>query len=249
LQGEVEIGGSVVARRLVPFWINGENSGGLVLVQDVTEVRRRDKMVLYKDAVIREIHHRVKNNLQTTASLLRLQSRRIRSPEGKAALEESVRRISAIALVHENLSQATTDLVDFSEVLRGILRMLEDALGLTEQGVRMELEGREISELPAVVATPLALVVNELVQNAAEHAFVGRDGGTIRVSLDTDDESLSVVVADDGIGIPEGQSNESGLGLRIVQLLVEGELSGTIKRTVDEGTRFEVVLPLPSGPR
>ena len=105
-----------------------------MLVQDVTELRRRDRMLLYKDAVIREIHHRVKNNLQTIACLLRLQARRLDSQEAKAALEEGVTRIRTIAFVHETLSQASSDLVDFDEVIRGVLRMLEDALGLVRAG-------------------------------------------------------------------------------------------------------------------
>src|SRR5439155_24731226 len=99
-----------------------QNAGALILVQDVTELRRRDRMLLYKDAVIREIHHRVKNNLQTIASLLRLQSRRLDSEEAKVALAESVTRIRTIAFGHETLSQASSDLVDFDDVIRGVLR-------------------------------------------------------------------------------------------------------------------------------
>ena len=127
---EVEIGGEVISRRVVPFRLQGKNEGGLVLVQDVTELRRRDRMLMFKDAVIREIHHRVKNNLQTIASLLRLQARRLDSQEAKEALDESVTRIRTIAFVHETLSQASSDFVDFDDVIRGVLRMLEDALGL-----------------------------------------------------------------------------------------------------------------------
>ncbi len=244
LEAEVEVGGEVISRRLVPFRIGGEATGGMVLVQDVTEVRRRDRMLLYKDAVIREIHHRVKNNLQTIASLLRIQGRRLESAEAKEALEEGVRRIRTIAFVHETLSQASSDLVDFGEVLRGVLRMLDDALGLSEAGIKTELEG-EIGELPAVVATPLSLVLTELVQNAAEHAFEGRDSGRLVVNVTKDDSTLFASVADDGRGLPEGFDwDKAGLGLQIVQRLID-ELKGTIEVTSEEGTRIDITVPLP----
>ena len=244
MEAEVELGGEVVSRRVVPFRQASKSAGGLVLVQDVTELRRRDRMLLYKDAVIREIHHRVKNNLQTIASLMRLQARRLDSQEAKTALEEGVTRIRTIAFVHETLSQASSDLVDFDEVLRGVLRMLEDALGLSEQGVKTDLRG-EVGELTAAVATPLSLVVTELVQNAAEHAF-GEAGGTIRVMLDRDEDSLRVEVEDDGVGIPgDFDWEDSGLGLQIVRRLVADELGGKISLQREGGTRVEIEIPLP----
>ncbi len=248
MEAEVELGGEVVSRRVVPFRQGGKSSGGLVLVQDVTELRRRDRMLLYKDAVIREIHHRVKNNLQTIASLLRLQARRLESQEAKAALEEGVTRIRTIAFVHETLSQASSDLVDFDEVIKGVLRMLEDALGLADQGVKTDVHG-EVGELTAATATPLSLVITELVQNAAEHAFEA-SGGTICVTLQRRDVALHAEVEDDGIGIPGDFSwEESGLGLQIVQRLVN-ELGGTIELHRNGGTRVEIDVPLPGfGPR
>ncbi len=245
MEAEVELGGEVVSRRVVPFRQGGKSAGGLVLVQDVTELRRRDRMLLYKDAVIREIHHRVKNNLQTIASLLRLQARRLDSQEAKTALEEGVTRIRTIAFVHETLSQASSDLVDFDDVIKGVLRMLEDALGLVEQGVKTDVQG-EVGELTAAVATPLSLVITELVQNAAEHAFEAT-GGTIRVTLDRQPDALHVDVEDDGIGIPGDFSwEDSGLGLQIVHRLVADELGGKIELHRNGGTRVEIDVPLRS---
>jgi two-component sensor histidine kinase len=249
---EVEIGGEVISRRVVPFRLKGRNEGGLVLVQDVTELRRRDRMLMFKDAVIREIHHRVKNNLQTIASLLRLQARRLDSKEAKEALDESVTRIRTIAFVHETLSQASSDFVDFDDVIRGVLRMLEDALGLGDRGVKVTVEG-SVGELPAVVATPLSLVMTELVQNAAEHAFVSTDGtdvgGNIQVALDRRDGVLHAEVRDDGVGIAEDFSWEgTGLGLQIVQRLVMDELKGDLELHRGPGTRIEINVPLPGYP-
>ncbi len=102
--------------RSIPLRPAGERIGALVLLRDVTDLRRRDRELVTKDATIREIHHRVKNNLQTVAALLRLQARRIDQPEARAALEEAVRRVGSIAIVHETLSQAVEEHVDFDEV-------------------------------------------------------------------------------------------------------------------------------------
>ena len=248
LESEVEMGGEVISRRVVPFREAGESAGGLIMVADVTELRRRDRMLLYKDAVIREIHHRVKNNLQTIASLLRLQARRLESDEAKVALAEGVTRIRTIAFVHETLSQASSDLVDFGEVMRGVIGMLQDALGLVDRGIKIRFDG-EIGELPAGVATPLSLVLTELVQNAAEHAFAPDSGGTITVELYREDGLLRGEVIDDGLGLPADFTWEgAGLGLQIVRRLITEELNGTIELHEDGGTHVLIDIALPEYP-
>ncbi len=250
LESEVEARGAVVLRRLIPLTRAHEVLGGLMLVREVTELRRHERLLLYKDATIREIHHRVKNNLQTVASLLRLQSRRLTSDEAREALGESVRRISSIALVHETLSQDSRQRVSFDKVASRLIDMLGVGLTDPERPVRMLLTGTA-GELPAEVATPLALVVSELVQNSVEHAFPDR-GGTIEIALERRAASLHLSVSDDGIGIPPGWSIEAdaNLGLRIAATLVESELGGTLEvGRIEEdgrtGTRCETLLPLP----
>ena len=115
---DTELGNAqaTVILRSIPLRTAGEHTGALVLLRDVTELRRRERELVTKDATIREIHHRVKNNLQTVAALLRLQARRLDIPEGRVALEEAVRRVGAIAVVHETLSQTFDETVDFDEV-------------------------------------------------------------------------------------------------------------------------------------
>jgi two-component sensor histidine kinase len=247
IESEVESRGAVVLRRMLPLTRTHEVLGGLFLVREVTELRRHERLLLYKDATIREIHHRVKNNLQTVASLLRLQSRRLTSDEAREALGESVRRITSIALVHETLSQDSRQRVSFDKVAERLMDML--AVGLTdpEHPVSMHLHGTA-GELAAEVATPLALVVSELVQNAVEHAFP-EISGTIDVSLDRRPATLAVIVDDDGVGVPEGFGLEesANLGLRIASTLCESELGGSlvVEPGPDGGTRCEVLLPLP----
>jgi two-component sensor histidine kinase len=231
---EVERPGNVVVViRCVPLLERGEVTGAVVLIRDITELRRRDLLLLSKDATIREIHHRVKNNLQTISSLLRIQARRVSAPEARTAIEESVGRIRSIALVHEILSRDAGDEVPFLDVLRPLLRTVEEGLVPADYRIKFRIEG-DAGKLPAAIATPLAVVLTELLQNVVEHAYPGEEGpveGTVDVALETDGRELTVTVTDDGVGLPPGFSLEAstGLGLSIVQTLVVTELRGSIR--------------------
>jgi two-component sensor histidine kinase len=170
--------------RCMPVLAGGGVTGGVLLLRDVTEVRKRDRLLLSKDATIREIHHRVKNNLQTISSLLRLQGRRLNSEEAKAAVAESVRRIRTIALVHETLSREPGDDVAFLEIVRPLLRLAEEGLQSPDRPVRFTVQG-DGGRLPSTVATPLSVVLTELLQNAVDHGFPeGSSGGDVVVVLD-----------------------------------------------------------------
>ncbi len=232
--------------RAIPLRPTGERIGGLVLVRDVTDLRRRERELVSKDATIREIHHRVKNNLQTIASLLRLQGRRLHSEEAKAALQESVLRIGSIALVHETLSE-TADATEFGEVARRIVRMVGEGLVLPERSVEIKVTG-STGPLIAEIATPLAVTLTELLQNAVEHGFPEGGNGTVAVELGREGDDITVVVWDDGVGMPQDVDADgaarpgSRLGLQIVRSLVE-ELGGTLTITVDAGTRAELRVP------
>ncbi len=216
--------------RCIPLLVRDAVTGGVLLVRDVSELRRRDRMLLSKDATIREIHHRVKNNLQTISSLLRLQGRRVSSPEAKAAIDESVRRIRTIALVHETLSREGGDDVAFGDILRPLVRLAEDSLQSPDRPVRFRVVG-DGGKLPAATATPLAVVLTELLQNAVDHAFAVRQGpGHVVVAVEQRDQVVDLQVIDDGAGVPVGFDLEqaNGLGLSIVRTLVTTELAGTI---------------------
>jgi two-component sensor histidine kinase len=227
---DTEIGNEYVALilRAIPLRPAGEHEGALVLLRDVTDLRSRDRELMTKDATIREIHHRVKNNLQTVAALLRLQARRIGVPEGRAALEEAVRRVGSIAIVHETLSQAFDELVDFDEVADR-LQMLVTDMCSPEAPVTSARQGT-FGMLRAEAATPLAMVLTEVMQNAVEHGFGDRPG-RITVTANRLVGRLQVSVEDDGVGLPEGFDIETSnsLGLSIVRTLVESELDGTLQ--------------------
>ena len=229
---EIEIGHEVtVMMRFIPLVERGQVTGSLVLLRDISELRRRDRLLLSKDATIREIHHRVKNNLQTISSLLRLQGRRLSSPEAKAAIEESVRRIRSIALVHETLSHAAGDDVPFIEILRPLVRMVEEGLISPDHPIHFTVTG-DAGILPAPVATGVAVVLTELLQNVVDHAYPDGhlDEASVRVVLANDGGRLEVEVIDDGVGPPDGFTIDAstGLGLSIVRTLITSELRGTI---------------------
>ncbi len=247
---ELERGAEVtVVMRCLPLIADGKVTGALVLLRDISELRRRDRLLVSMDASIREIHHRVKNNLQTISSLLRLQGRRLEGPEAKAAIEESVRRIRSIALVHEILSRAPGADVPFEEVVKPLVRMAEEGMSSPDRPVRFGVEG-DGGQLPARVATPLAVVLNELLQNAVDHAFPPEDGaGEVVVRTSTEGDDLVVQVVDDGVGVPPGFDIEAAasLGLSIVRSLVTTQLGGTItvRRGDPGGTVVELRLPVP----
>ena len=206
-------------------------TGGVVLLRDVSELRRRDRLLLTKDATIREIHHRVKNNLQTISSLLRLQARRLKSEEAISAIAESVRRIRTIALVHETLSHEAGEDISFVEIVRPLLRLVEEGLQSTDRPVKFNVQG-DGGRLPATIATPLSVVILELLQNAVDHGFPeGSAGGSVLVTLSHDDESLDIRVTDNGRGLRSDFDikTATGLGLSIVRTLVTTELAGTIQ--------------------
>ena len=216
--------------RCMPILAGGEVTGGVLLLRDVTEVRKRDKLLLSKDATIREIHHRVKNNLQTISSLLRLQGRRLESPEAKAAVAESVRRIRTIALVHETLSREPGDDVAFLEIVRPLLRLAEEGLQSPDRPVRFTVQG-DGGRLPSTIATPLSVVLTELLQNAVDHGFPeGSSGGDVVVQLNPTEDHLNIRVINDGRGLDSRfeLNKATGLGLSIVRTLVTTELAGSI---------------------
>jgi len=250
---EVEANGSVVQLRTIPLVVDGERAGALVLLRDVTELRHRERELLTKDATIREIHHRVKNNLQTVAALLRLQARRLHAPEARAALEEAVRRVGSIAMVHETLSRVPDEIVDFDDIASRVA-MMAGEVSAPEARVTPILLG-EFGQLPALVATPLALVLTELLQNALQHGLAGPDhaaAGRLEVSAVREAGRLAVTVSDNGAGLPaEFDLDEtSSLGLQIVRTLVLTELGGTLEIAPRPGggTRVSVILPLGDTP-
>ena len=250
---ELEGAHSSATLRSIPLVSSNEGADGLspagtlVLMRDVTDLRRREQALLGKDAAIREIHHRVKNNLQTVASLLRLQGRRLKDPAAQLELAEAGRRIATIAIVHDLLAHNPGEAVDFDEVFGRVIPLSIEAASTVE--VKTQFNG-EFGILQSDIATTLALVLAELVANSVEHAVAERGFVNIQVAALRNEMRIEVSITDDGPGISLPVAQGSGLGLAIVTTLVAEELGGSIKfEHVDEnaelrGTRVVVSLPL-----
>jgi two-component sensor histidine kinase/PAS domain-containing protein len=243
-QVEIEHPEAVVQLRTIPLKPKGEPIGSLVLLRDVTELRRRERELMTKDATIREIHHRVKNNLQTVAALLRLQSRRMDSAPARAALDEAVRRVGSIAIVHETLSMALDERVAFDEIADRVLGMVME---LSQDGRVTARRLGSFGILSAEVATPLSMILTEILQNALEHAYGPKDGGVVEVAARREDGVLHITVTDDGSGLPEGFDPQTAgnLGLQIVRTLAAGELGGSFDMRPASGGGTAVLLTFP----
>jgi two-component system, sensor histidine kinase PdtaS len=240
---------AVAGERLVRRWglqpRSSGPTGAIVAIQDVTDEMRKEQELKIKTAMIQEIHHRVKNNLQTIAALLRLQARRTDDARVAEQLRESIGRILSIAVVHEFLSHDETSSINIHEVCNRILAEVRSGILDQSRGLALVLEGTRTFTLPAQQATSCALIINELVQNAVEHAFPAGESGTIAVRLSERDDSLCVEIADDGRGLPEGFDlrTQGGLGLQIVQTLVREDLKGDFQLVNGRGVSAIVSFP------
>ena len=241
---DVETRGVTVTLRAIPLRSHGERVGAILLCRDVTEMRHQERELITKDATIREIHHRVKNNLQTVASLLRIQSRRTHSDEAREALAQAMRRVGAIAVVHDTLSEGLNQNVDFDDVFQRVMLLIAEVASSHSTTVRPITKGT-FGILPSEYATPLALALTELVTNAVEHGLAGRTDGQVEITAKRSDDLLKVTVRDNGVGLPEGKVG-SGLGTQIVRTLIQGELGGTIDwhTLVGSGTEVTIEVPL-----
>jgi two-component system, sensor histidine kinase PdtaS len=220
--------GELVCDRDTPF--TADERALLVSIAHHAAVALEHGRAVMRGVLAQEIHHRVKNNLQTVASLLRLQAR-AQDTNPRKALEDSVHRILAIAAVHEVLTEQREEVVELRELLERLRAMLVQGLA----------EGKEVHatlepvSLAGNRATALALVFSELLQNALEHG-----GQQINIELVKKKDEAVLTIADDGKGIPK---NADGTGLSIVQALIKDELQGRLELRSEEGTRAEVTFP------
>ncbi|MEA3346046.1 MAG: histidine kinase N-terminal domain-containing protein [Chloroflexota bacterium] len=230
------------------YWLHSESHpvGVMLAIHDATEVRERERELRVKTTMIQEIHHRIKNNLQTVAALLRMQSRRVSSKEARMALEEGVGRILGMAVVHQFLSQGEGQTINIRDVARRILTRTERGMVDPEKEITMELAGPNLY-LPAEQATACTLIINELLQNALEHGYESRKRGRIDVILEDRGNQVRIRISDDGRGLPEDFSPQSGesLGLEIVQRLVEDDLGGTFELRDEDGVSATILFPKP----
>jgi two-component sensor histidine kinase len=259
LEGEARVGELVWVKKAIPLYAPPRRlrkllprgadrwrlEGVLLTLRDETDARRQEDELRVKVAMIQEIHHRVKNNMQTIASLLRLQSRRAESEEVRRALQEGINRILSVAVIHEFLAHQDARVINIRDVSQRIINQIREGVLDREWGIRLDLRGPNIY-LPTQPATVCALVINELLQNALEHGYERKEVGTVTVNLRDDGEQITIAVDDDGVGLPEefDLSRTSSLGLQIVRTLAEGDLKGSFElHGRDKGVSAVVTFP------
>ncbi len=258
-EGEMQVGDLVWVKKAMPFFSmrkgllglkagqqgSAKPDGVIVTIHDETDDRRREEELEVRAAMIQEIHHRVKNNMQTIASLLRLQFRRAESEETRRALQEGINRILSVAVIHEFLAHQEARVINIRDVSQRIINQIREGVLDREQGIRLGLEGPNIY-LPTQPATVCALVINELLLNALEHGYERQEGGTVTVKLKDDGEQITIAVDDDGVGLPEefDLAQTSSLGLQIVSTLAQGDLHGSFElNSRDKGVSAIVTFP------
>lgn len=209
-----------------------------MLIKDITDIKEKEKELIFKSVVIKEIHHRVKNNLQTIASLLRLQSRRVQDESFKSILQDSMNRVLAIASTHEILAQNGIDEVSIKSVLERMLRSIKSGYALEDKNINIQVSGDEFN-LSSDKVTDISLIVNELVQNSLKYAFDNKSEGNINIVIQQGKMYSDISVIDDGVGFDVDNINRKSLGLSIVKSLVKDKLKGEIIITSsNEGTKI-----------
>lgn len=236
---EVRIGSLTLNIKYSIMKQNNQEVGLVIHIRDITDVKNKEKELILKSVAIREIHHRVKNNLQTIASLLRIQSRRITDENAKKAFQESINRVLSIAVTHELLAQNGVDDVDIKDILTNIVKGAMLFSKSMNFQLNVEIKGDSVN-INSEKATSIALVVNELVQNCVEYAFVGRSEGDIIITIEKGEFVSTVIVADDGIGFQSSKVKIGSLGLSIVEQLIKDKLKGDfVILSGDQGTSIK----------
>ena len=225
----------LMAIETITFGILGPAFTWITLNWVAREIRQRERAEGEADelnAMMQEMHHRIKNNLQTVADLLTLEMSRNPRPEVLESLRDSITRIKSIAASHEMLSVESVGLTDITELSRRVIETTRRSMLRADQKIQVQVKGADIY-LGSKQATAFSLVLNELVSNAIEHGFRDRTEGNIEVELDWDGSDIWVRVQNDGAGLPAGfdLKTSRGLGLQIARTLVEKDLRGKLALT------------------
>ena len=244
--GEEKAEGLTLSAWGIPLLAQGKVQRTILVLTDVTAVREKEQQILVKNSVIKEIHHRVKNNLNTIAGILRMQARRASNEETKEALRRAVGRILGISQIHEILARQSGENVDWQELLGRLCRLSLESLTAGSR-VKLVLEN---DETPLIMsserAVTLAIAVNELIHNAIDHGFRGLPSGTLTISAKREGGSLHICVKNDGHLLPEGFGKDGyDLGLQIVKTLSVVELKGSFRCGNEDGlVTAHIICPL-----
>ncbi len=228
---QVQVGSyHLVVKRIL---MNSQNGGFVVLIRDITNVKEQEKEIILKSVAIREMHHRIKNNLSTIASLLRLQIRRTDSDDAKAVLFESMNRILAIVQTHELLARHGVDEVQICEVITNISNSTIRFYATPSFDVSINVLGGDFT-VSSDIATSVALVINEALHNSLKHGFIDRNKGKIIIEIIKGDLYSKININDDGVGFIPCNTKQNSLGLQIMKSLVQDKLRGNLEINSDD---------------
>lgn len=199
-----------------------------VILRDITQLKYKEAEIISKTEAIRETHHRIKNNLQTIASLFRMERRRASNQEVEHILTDNMNRVLSIAATHDILARQLGDSVELSEVLKYIIYNIQRSYSLSDN-IELTVDAEKSIIVLSDVATSVSLIVNELVQNSYTHAFTNKGEGKIHVSLKKEKDEIVITVSDNGVGFSIDDIKGDSLGLIIVQNYVKDKLKGTIQ--------------------
>ncbi|WP_152391638.1 sensor histidine kinase [Paenibacillus guangzhouensis] len=258
LTHEVMNGAYALEIKSMLFSEEGHPVGGMLLIRDLSELKEREKELVLKSAFIQEIHHRVKNNLQTIAGLLRLQVRRTEHEEVKQTYRDMIQRMNSIALIHDILAYKGLGQINLYEVIHRLCPMVIHSLTAPEQHIRCDLPSMQTLWIEPEQATTLALIMTELIQNSIKHGFgeAVHEDPLITITLRQTDDSITIAFIDNGAGVAEQErktsiTRETGgshFGLNMVRTLVQGQLNGTFRLEITEqGTIAEMQFPRTNG--
>lgn len=237
---EIEISNIILNISYFVPCLEEKNCNVIMLIRDVTKEKNSEQELILKSMVIKEIHHRVKNNLQTIASLLRIQKRRVDNDEVKKILTETINRILSIAITHEILSENGMDSLSIKMIIQLLYKNFFENILDKNKKIEFNMYGDDFV-IDSNKATSIALVINELVQNALHYAFVGRNEGKINITIKKGVFFSKITVSDNGVGMDEKKYRDNSLGLMIVERLIVDKLQGNfeLKSKINQGTAIE----------
>jgi two-component sensor histidine kinase len=242
--------GRIIERYSKPQRIGNDIVGRVFSYRDVTERKRAEERLITsleeKEVLLREIHHRVKNNLQLTTSLLDMTRMRTPDPGTAGILTDVMMKIQTMAQIHTRLYESKQfDRINMDRQIRDQVQALTNIYSRGDREILTEIDSPELY-LPLDKAIPCALALNEILANAYKHAFKGRKSGTVKYRAEEEDGRMRFTVADDGVGLPKGfdLAKANTLGLKLVRTLVEQQLKGTLRIRRGKGTEVIVELPM-----
>nr|WP_307775584.1 sensor histidine kinase [uncultured Cetobacterium sp.] len=200
----------------------------IMIIRDLTQEKSKEQELVVKSVAIKEIHHRVKNNLQTIASLLRIQSRRCKNSETKKILDETISRILSIAVTHEVLSENGLDNLNIREIVNLIYKNYSTKTVDKNEKIEFTIEGDNF-DVSSEKSTAIALVINEVIQNIVDYAFPDDKNGEVKIKIRKKRVMSQITISDNGVGISENKLLNKGLGLTIIEKIVKDQLNGNLK--------------------